>query len=130
MLAFSPQRLSQDKQTSDSDSVATGENCSPLARREPREHGESTSPSPAAETTFPPFPSAQWCPLAAGTWEGAGLLTHSLSVPLGPAAWLVTGGSFHRAVGSPIPEFSLHTSHWELCCPKVQELLGVENVLR
>ncbi|KYO20166.1 actin filament-associated protein 1-like 1 isoform A [Alligator mississippiensis] len=33
-------RLSQDKQTSDSDSVATGENCSPLARREPREHGK------------------------------------------------------------------------------------------
>uniref|UniRef100_A0A8D0GDZ7 Actin filament-associated protein 1-like 1 n=1 Tax=Sphenodon punctatus TaxID=8508 RepID=A0A8D0GDZ7_SPHPU len=33
-------RLSQDKQTSDSDSVATAENCSPMVQREPREHGK------------------------------------------------------------------------------------------
>uniref|UniRef100_A0A8B9S912 Actin filament-associated protein 1-like 1 n=1 Tax=Apteryx owenii TaxID=8824 RepID=A0A8B9S912_APTOW len=33
-------RLSQEKHTSDSDSVATGETCSPAARREPCEHGK------------------------------------------------------------------------------------------
>ncbi|XP_074865885.1 actin filament-associated protein 1-like 1 isoform X2 [Carettochelys insculpta] len=33
-------RLSQDKQTSDSDSVAAGENCTPMSRREAREHGK------------------------------------------------------------------------------------------
>ncbi|NWZ32153.1 AF1L1 protein, partial [Asarcornis scutulata] len=33
-------RLSQEKHTSDSDSVATGETCSPTARREPCEHGK------------------------------------------------------------------------------------------
>ncbi|NXA46292.1 AF1L1 protein, partial [Nothocercus julius] len=33
-------RLSQEKHTSDSDSVATGETCSPGTRREPREHGK------------------------------------------------------------------------------------------
>ncbi|XP_027320672.1 actin filament-associated protein 1-like 1 isoform X1 [Anas platyrhynchos] len=33
-------RLSQEKHTSDSDSVATGETCSPMARREPCEHGK------------------------------------------------------------------------------------------
>ncbi|NWX95414.1 AF1L1 protein, partial [Nothoprocta ornata] len=33
-------RLSQEKHTSDSDSVAAGETCSPRSRREPGEHGE------------------------------------------------------------------------------------------
>lgn len=34
-----PQRLSQEKHTSDSDSVATGETCSAMARRELCENG-------------------------------------------------------------------------------------------
>lgn len=38
------QRLSQEKHTSDSDSVATGETCSPMARREPCEHGMAPHP--------------------------------------------------------------------------------------
>uniref|UniRef100_K7GBX3 Actin filament-associated protein 1-like 1 n=1 Tax=Pelodiscus sinensis TaxID=13735 RepID=K7GBX3_PELSI len=38
-------RLSQDKQTSDSDSVAAGENCTPVSRREPREHGKGKKSS-------------------------------------------------------------------------------------
>lgn len=39
LLHCSPQRLSQEKHTSDSDSVATGETCSPMARRELCENG-------------------------------------------------------------------------------------------
>lgn len=37
----SPQRLSQEKQTSDSDSLGMGDNCSTLGRRETCEHGRS-----------------------------------------------------------------------------------------
>jgi len=44
------QRLSQEKHTSDSDSVATGETGSPAACREPGEHGMAPVPSQAGFT--------------------------------------------------------------------------------
>lgn len=51
-----PQRLSQEKHTSDSDSVVTGETSSPAARREPGEHGMAS------------VPSQEGCPCS---WRGA-----------------------------------------------------------
>lgn len=64
---LSPQRLSQEKHTSDSDSVATGETGSPAARREPGEHGMA------------PVPSQAGCPPGPGGWLCAPLLGNILS---------------------------------------------------